>query len=160
MALPLASRWYPPQYQGLAMGIAGAGNSGTALATFFGPALAEALGWHAVFGLALIPMLADASACSRCWRRTAPTSRPRSRSADYGSACLRQRDTWWFCLFYSVTFGGFVGLASFLNDLLPRPVRSDARWSAGYFTTLCVISGSFLRPVGGYLADRFGGFAC
>ena len=37
VALPLASRWYPPQYQGLAMGIAGAGNSGTALATFFGP---------------------------------------------------------------------------------------------------------------------------
>ncbi len=28
---------------------------------------------------------------------------------------LRRRDTWWFCLFYSITFGGFVGLASFLN---------------------------------------------
>ena len=42
-ALPLASRWYPPQYQGLAMGIAGAGNSGTALATFFGPRLAVVL---------------------------------------------------------------------------------------------------------------------
>ena len=57
-ALPLASRWYPPQFQGLAMGIAGAGNSGTALATFFGPRLALVWGWHAVFGLALIPLLA------------------------------------------------------------------------------------------------------
>src|SRR5690554_1506271 len=56
VALPLASLWYPPQYQGLAMGIAGAGNSGTALATFFGPKLAEVYGWHAVFGLALIPL--------------------------------------------------------------------------------------------------------
>src|SRR5207248_8242833 len=55
-ALPLASRWYPPQYQGMAMGIAGAGNSGTALATFFGPMLAKSLGWHAVFGLALLPL--------------------------------------------------------------------------------------------------------
>src|SRR6516165_11858462 len=45
-ALPLASRWYPPQYQGMAMGIAGAGNSGTALATLFAPILAQALGWH------------------------------------------------------------------------------------------------------------------
>src|SRR5207237_10252952 len=54
-ALPLASRWYPPQYQGLAMGIAGAGNSGTALATLFGPMLAKSLGWHAVFGGALVP---------------------------------------------------------------------------------------------------------
>ena len=58
VALPLASRWFPPQHQGLAMGIAGAGNSGTALATFFGPMLAIWLGWHAVFGLALIPLAA------------------------------------------------------------------------------------------------------
>ena len=55
-ALPLASRWYPPRYQGLALGIAGAGNSGTALATLFAPRLAEWCGWHNVFGLALIPM--------------------------------------------------------------------------------------------------------
>ena len=57
-ALPLASRWYPPRYQGLAMGIAGAGNSGTALATLFGPRLAQVWGWHAVFGLAIVPLLA------------------------------------------------------------------------------------------------------
>src|SRR5260370_15103027 len=54
-ALPLASRWYPPQYQGMAMGIAGAGNSGTALATFFGPRLAEWLGWAPVFAPAPLP---------------------------------------------------------------------------------------------------------
>ncbi|KJE26913.1 major Facilitator Superfamily protein [Geobacillus kaustophilus] len=52
VALPLASRWYPKEYQGLAMGIAGAGNSGTVLATLFGPRLAEAYGWNAVFGAA------------------------------------------------------------------------------------------------------------
>src|SRR5687768_14228490 len=56
-ALPLASRWYPREYQGLALGIAGAGNSGTALATFFAPRLAEVVGWQAIFGLALIPLL-------------------------------------------------------------------------------------------------------
>src|SRR5205807_4349828 len=55
-ALPLASRWYPPEYQGMAMGIAGAGNSGTALATLFAPMLAQALGWHAVFAVALVPL--------------------------------------------------------------------------------------------------------
>ncbi len=49
-ALPLASRWYPPQYQGLAMGIAGAGNSGTILATLFANRIAEHYGsWHVVF---------------------------------------------------------------------------------------------------------------
>src|SRR5215469_15126540 len=57
VALPLASRWYPPKYQGLALGLAGAGNSGTILATFFAPRLAETLGWHAVFGLAILPLI-------------------------------------------------------------------------------------------------------
>ena len=49
VALPLAGRWYPPEHQGLAMGIAGAGNSGTLIATLFGPRIAQHYGWHAVF---------------------------------------------------------------------------------------------------------------
>src|SRR5579871_5504177 len=58
VALPLASRWYPPRYQGVALGIAGAGNSGTVLAALFAPSLAAAFGWINVFGLALIPLFA------------------------------------------------------------------------------------------------------
>ncbi len=54
--VPLASAWYPPEHQGLAMGIAGAGNSGTILATLFAPRLAQAIGWRSVFGLAMIPV--------------------------------------------------------------------------------------------------------
>ena len=54
ISLPLASRWYPPEHQGLAMGIAGAGNSGTVITTLAAPRLAEAYGWQAVFGLALV----------------------------------------------------------------------------------------------------------
>ena len=45
VALPLASRWYPPTHQGLAMGIAGAGNSGTVISALVAPRLAEAIGW-------------------------------------------------------------------------------------------------------------------
>src|SRR6202007_1122407 len=56
IALPLASRWYPPEYQGLALGIAGAGNSGTALAALFAPSLAKAFGWGNVIGLAALPL--------------------------------------------------------------------------------------------------------
>jgi NNP family nitrate/nitrite transporter-like MFS transporter len=158
-ALPLASRWYPPQYQGLAMGIAGAGNSGTALATFFGPILARWLGWHAVFGLALVPLLLTLIVFAFL-AKDSPTQPPPKSLRDYG-AVLRYADTWWFCLLYSVTFGGFVGLASFLtiffkDQYFPEDVNTGQIY-AGYFTTACVISGSFLRPVGGYLADRFGG---
>jgi NNP family nitrate/nitrite transporter-like MFS transporter len=153
-ALPLASRWYPPQYQGLAMGIAGAGNSGTAFATLLAPWLAEEWGWHTVFGLALIPVLITLAVFTILAKDSPNQPAPKSLS-DY-AAVLSLRDTWWFCLFYSVTFGGFVGLASFLNIFFHdqyglTPVQ------AGVFATFCVIAGSFLRPLGGYLADRFGG---
>jgi NNP family nitrate/nitrite transporter-like MFS transporter len=154
VALPLASRWYPPQYQGIALGIAGAGNSGTALATLFGPMLAAWLGWHEVFALSLIPICLTLL-LFLCVARDSPTHPAPKSLADYGKV-LGLRDTWWFCLFYSVTFGGFVGLAVFLNSFFFLQYELD-KVKAGYFATACVIAGSFLRPVGGYLADRVGG---
>jgi NNP family nitrate/nitrite transporter-like MFS transporter len=164
VALPLASRWYPKEYQGLAMGIAGAGNSGTALATFFAPRIAEAVGWHAVLGLALIPMIL-ALAVFATLAKDSPTQPPPQHLSDYAGV-LRQRDCWWFCFFYSITFGGFVGLASFLNIFFFSQYGLS-KVEAGTIATLCVIAGSFLRPIGGYLSDRFGGirmltglFAC
>jgi NNP family nitrate/nitrite transporter-like MFS transporter len=153
-ALPLASRWYPPRLQGLAMGIVGAGNSGTALATFVGPRLAVAWGWHAVFGLAIIPLLLTLAFYAIFAKDSPnqPAPRPLAAYADV----LKLGDTWWFCLFYSITFGGFVGLASFLN-LFFLSQYGLSNVGAGNFATLCVIAGSVLRPLGGHLADRFGG---
>ena len=153
-ALPLASRWYPPEYQGIAMGIAGAGNSGTALATLFGPILAQSVGWHAVFGLALIPVIFTLFTFVLLAKDSASQPAPKPLTAY--AAVLRHADTWWFCMFYSVTFGGFVGLAVFLNSFFYLQYGLEGV-QAGYFATVCVIAGSFLRPVGGYLADRFGG---
>jgi NNP family nitrate/nitrite transporter-like MFS transporter len=153
-ALPLAGRWYPPRYQGLAMGIAGAGNSGTALATFFGPRLAAAWGWHAVFGLALVPLLA-VMAFFWAFAKDSP-DRPEPRAPSAYADLLKLGDTWWFCLLYSITFGGFVGLASYLNIFFLGQY-GVSKVEAANFATLCVIAGSALRPVGGHLADRFGG---
>ena len=154
VALPLASRWYPPQFQGLVMGIAGAGNSGTALATLFVPMLSKAYGWHAAFGIALVPLALTAVAF---WilAKDAPTQPPPKPLKDYGRA-LVQLDAWWFCFFYFITFGGFVGLASALNAFFTDQFALDPV-HAGYFTTACVIAGSFVRPIGGHLADRVGG---
>ncbi len=154
VALPLASRWYPPQHQGAALGIAGAGNSGTVLAALFAPTLANMYGWNNVFGLALIP-LALVFVVYLVFAKDAPECPPSKSLAEYLQV-LRDKDAWWFMFFYSVTFGGFVGLASsltiYFNDQYGlSPV------TAGYFTAACVFAGSLVRPIGGAVADRVGG---
>jgi NNP family nitrate/nitrite transporter-like MFS transporter len=85
---------------------------------------------------------------------SAPDVRP-SRFKDY-TAVLAQADAWWFCLLYFVTFGGFVGLSSFLNTFFVD--QYDAPKAAvGLWTWPFIIAGSLLRPIGGALADRLGG---
>lgn len=154
VALPLAGRWYPPEHQGLAMGIAGAGNSGTLLATLFAPRLAEKVGWQGVFGIAIFP-LAIAFLVFLFAAKDSPREDARAGSSDY-LRVIREPDALWFCLIYSVTFGGFVGLASFLS-LFFRDQYGVSRVQSGDLTTVCLLAGSFIRPVGGYLADRLGG---
>jgi NNP family nitrate/nitrite transporter-like MFS transporter len=154
VALPLASRWYPPQHQGTALGIAGAGNSGTVLAALFAPGLAAAFGWNNVFGLALIP-LAIVFVLYLVLARDSPDCPPAKPLADY-LKILRDRDAWWFMFFYSVTFGGFVGLASSLTIYF-NDQYGLAPVTAGYFTAACVFAGSLVRPIGGMVADRVGG---
>src|SRR6188508_2797851 len=102
VALPLASRWYPPEYQGLAMGIAGAGNSGTLLATLFAPRLAERFGWAATMGLAMVPVMA-VFALFVLVAMDSPQPRPRTTFADYGQM-LGESDTLWLSFLYSMTF--------------------------------------------------------
>lgn len=154
-ALPLASRWYPPQYQGLAMGIAGAGNSGTVLTTLFANRIAQHFGgWETVFGLALIPIVIVFITFSLL-AKDSPNQPGSKKLSDY-TAVLRQKDTWMFCILYAVTFGGFVGMANYLTIFFNTQYGLSAVRAAD-FTTICVIAGSFFRPIGGWLADRIGG---
>ena len=154
VALPLASRWYPPEYQGIAMGIAGAGNSGTVFAALFAPTLAIMFGWNNVLGLVCLPLIV-ALIVYIALAKNAPGTPPSKSLAEY-AAVLKGGDAWWFMFFYSVTFGGFSGLASSL------PVYFNAQYGlppvmAGYFAAACVFAGSLVRPVGGAVADRIGG---
>jgi MFS transporter, NNP family, nitrate/nitrite transporter len=154
VALPLASRWYPPQYQGTALGIAGAGNSGTAIAALIAPALAIAFGWRNVLGLAVIPLLV-ALVVYVVFAKDSPNNPPPKPIGAY-FAPLANKDAWWFMFFYAVSFGGFSGLASsltiyFNDEFGVTPVM------AGYLTAACVFAGSLVRPFGGALADRIGG---
>jgi NNP family nitrate/nitrite transporter-like MFS transporter len=154
VALPLASRWYPAERQGLVMGIAAAGNSGTVIANLLAPRLANEFGWHNVLGLAMLP-LALVLVAFVLMARDAP--RPAAgRDALPVRLVLKQADLWWFCLLYSITFGGYVGLGSFFPLFLRDQYAVDPI-SAGYLTALVAFAGSIVRPLGGHLSDRFGG---
>jgi MFS transporter, NNP family, nitrate/nitrite transporter len=154
VALPQAGRWYPPNMQGVVMGLAGAGNIGVVLDSLLAPRIAEAFGWKSVFGLALIPavlVLIFYAVVSK----EAPGEVKKRKLSDYWTL-LKDQDAHWFCFYYTISFGGFVGLASsyvlyFKGEYGLAPVHG------GDFAALCTFVGAFLRPVGGATADHIGG---
>jgi MFS transporter, NNP family, nitrate/nitrite transporter len=153
VALSLGSGWYPPKYKGLAMGIAGAGNSGTVLAVLFAPPLAMKFGWQAVYGLAAICMLAPFLVMI-IFAKEPPDIEHQSFRQHV--SCLFEKDGWAFSLIYVVTFGGFIGLASFLPTYFYDQFKVT-KVEAGQLTMLAALMGSAVRVVGGYVSDRVGG---
>jgi NNP family nitrate/nitrite transporter-like MFS transporter len=154
VALPQCGRWYPPHMQGTVMGLAGAGNIGVVIDSLLAPRLAKAYGWNAVFGFAMIPAILALLAYV-IYSKEAPVKVKPKTLGDYGTL-LRDKDTHWFCFFYTVTFGGFSGLAyslvMYFGDVYSLP-----KVSAGDFAAGCIAIGALARPIGGTLADRFGG---
>lgn len=153
VALSLGSGWFPPKYKGLAMGIAGAGNSGTVLAVLFAPPLATAYGWQAVYGLAALSMLLPLAVM--WFAAKEPPDREHQTFRSH-VACLFEKDGWAFSLIYIVTFGGFIGLASFLPTYFYDQFKVT-KIEAGQLTMLATLMGSAVRVLGGYISDRIGG---
>ena len=153
VALSLGSGWFPPKYKGLAMGIAGAGNSGTVLAVLFAPPLATKFGWQTVYGLAactmVLPMLV-------MWFAAKEPPDVEHQTFREHISCLFEKDGWAFSLIYVVTFGGFIGLSSFLPTYFYDQFKVT-KVEAGQLTMLATVKGSGVRVVGGYISDRIGG---
>ncbi len=153
VALSLGSGWFPPKYKGLAMGIAGAGNSGTVLAMLFAPPLAVKYGWQTVYGFAaffmLIPILVMIIFAKE------PPDREHQSLKEHLS-CLFEKDGWTFNLIYIITFGGFIGLSNFLPTYYFDQF-GVTKVQAGQLTMLAALMGSAVRVVGGAVSDRWGG---
>jgi MFS transporter, NNP family, nitrate/nitrite transporter len=152
---PFASRWFPPEKQGVALGIYGVGNIGLSAAVFFGPTLARAFGWENVFrGLAALLVV-----WSLLFALFARNPAVRARSSSLGAivaVLARERLSWVLSGFYFLTFGGFVAFSIYLPSLLKDQfglTTADAGLRAGGFVVLATL----LRPVGGWLADKIGG---
>jgi NNP family nitrate/nitrite transporter-like MFS transporter len=155
VGVALVSDWYPPERQGFALGIYGAGNIGQSLAAFMAPLVVTALGSQA-WGFWVFALLAA------CWlglfvllARDAPRVGP-PKALVTTLAPLREKMSWVLSLYYFLTFGGFVAMAIYLPIFLTEMFEltpADAGFRAAGFTVLA----TGLRPVGGMLADRIGG---
>ena len=154
VALSLGSGSFPPKHKGLAMGLVGAGNVGTAVSVLIAPPLAQAFGWTTVYGIAavaiLVPMIVMIIFAQE------PPDLDKHASFKDHIACLFEKDGWAFSLIYAVTFGGFIGLATFLPTYYYDQF-SVSKVQAGQLTMLAAFMGAALRVVGGWISDRMGG---
>jgi NNP family nitrate/nitrite transporter-like MFS transporter len=154
VALSLGAGSFPPQHKGLAMGLVGAGNVGTAVSVLVAPPLALWLGWQAVYGVAacaiLVPM-----AVMVIFAKEPQDLNPHATMREH-VACLFEKDGWVFSLIYAVTFGVFIGLTSFLPSYYFDQF-GVSKVQAGQLTMLAAFMGATLRVVGGWISDRWGG---
>ncbi|KQX23118.1 MFS transporter [Variovorax sp. Root434] len=154
VALSLGSGWFPPQHKGLAMGLVGAGNVGTAVSVLVAPPLALWLGWQAVYGVAAVAILVP-MVVMVVFAKEPPDVNAHSSFREH-IACLFEKDGWVFSLIYGVTFGGFIGLTTFLPSYYYDQF-GVSKVQAGQLTMLAAFMGAAVRIVGGWISDRWGG---
>ena len=150
------SRWFPPEKQGAALGVYGMGNIGQSIAVFGAPVLAAQLGdWRTVFFIF--------AAVSLLWgvvfyftAKQSPTAVRPKTLAESLAPLKSSKVAWILSLFYFLTFGGFVALALYMPTLL-REIFALTPTDAGARTAGFVVLATLMRPIGGILADKFGG---
>ena len=154
VAMSLGSGSFPPQHKGLAMGLVGAGNVGTAISVAVAPPLAQMLGWQTVYGIAAVAVMIPMFVMIAFARE--PDDIDAHAALREHVACLFEKDGWAFSLIYVVTFGGFIGLTSFLPTYYYDQF-GVSKVEAGQLTMLAAFMGAVLRVFGGWIADHWGG---
>ena len=154
IGVPFVNRWYPPERQGTALGIYGAGMGGTVLAGLTAPRIADAASVSAVFfvaaGLSVLVLVIWIALA-----RDAPGPTRPASMRDPISVLGTGTRAWALVLFYFLAFGGFVAMYLYLPKLLTGIhdlSKTDAGARAAGFALLAVIG----RPLGGVVADRVG----
>jgi len=155
IGIAFASKWFPPQKQGLALGIYGAGNIGQSFALFGVPLLAGVWGWQTTYRIfGAIALLWGV--VFLLFARNAPVkAQPKSFGAMV-KVLMSEPLSWLLSLFYFVTFGGFVALSIGLPKLL-QEIFHLTKEDAGLRVAGFVVRATAMRPIGGWLSGRFGG---
>ena len=156
---PYVARWFPKSRQGFAMGVFGAGNSGSALTKFVAPALIVAAGgsWTIVPQVYSVAMLVTALIF---WQFSA--TNPAHNIATTASfsqqlSMLEDPRVWRYCQYYSVVFGGYVALALWMTKYYVGEYGFSLS-SAAFLAACFSLPGGVLRAIGGWISDKYGAY--
>jgi NNP family nitrate/nitrite transporter-like MFS transporter len=154
VGVAFVSGWYPPEKQGFALGVYGAGNVGQSLAAFGAPLLFAYAGFRNTFW-SFAALLAVWCVLFIVFAKDAPrTTAPKSFMQMVRP--LSEKMSWVLSFFYFLTFGGFVAMSIYLPMFLTELFKITPQ-DAGFRTAGFVLLATFMRPVGGWLSDRVGG---
>ncbi|MDO4233070.1 MAG: nitrate/nitrite transporter [Lautropia sp.] len=156
---PYVARWFPRDKQGLAMGVFGAGNSGSAMTKFVAPALiaAAAGSWTIVPQVYSAIMLATAIIFWVFSRSDPGHINTSAVSMKAQLEVLKDPRVWRYCQYYSVVFGGYVALALWMTKYYIGEYGFDMKLAA-LLAACFSLPGGVLRAIGGWMSDRFGAY--
>ena len=158
IGVPFVASWFPPERQGWAVGIYGIGTAGTAASAFAMPALFNGPG-RATAGVIYAIALAAFAVVWLLLARNAHVDGERPEAMPLRRVLRLGPSLWQLALFYFVTFGGFVAMSIYLPKLLKDwfdySLTDAGLRTAGFVVMAAVVA----RPIGGWLSDRFGGYA-
>lgn len=152
---PYVARWFPKNRQGFAMGVYGAGNSGAAVNKFVAPALVVAFGWAMVpqvyaavmLGMAILFWMFSASDPSHLVSSNI--------SFKDQLKALKDPKVLRYCQYYSIVFGGYVGLSLWMVQYYVGEFGLEIR-TAALLAACFSLPGGVLRAIGGWLSDKYG----
>ncbi|MEN1987182.1 MULTISPECIES: nitrate/nitrite transporter [Paenibacillus] len=148
-------KYYPKERHGFVNGIYGIGNLGTALSAFGAPLVADKFGWSTtvlLYSILLVVMAALNFALGD--KKETRVNVPLMQQL---KAVSRNNKLWLLCLFYFLTFGSFVAFTVYLPNFLVSHFQMD-KVDAGVRTAGFILLATIMRPVGGWLGDRFNPF--
>jgi NNP family nitrate/nitrite transporter-like MFS transporter len=157
VGIPFVARHFPPERQGFALGVYGAGNIGTAIAAWGAPQIAGIWSIPAVFvAFALLQLLMAGAFWLLARDAPRPADAPRPTFAQSFALIRSERRIWLLSLFYFLTFGGFVAFSIYLPKML-IDLYAISPQEAGNRVFIFVLLATIGRPLGGWLADKWGG---
>jgi NNP family nitrate/nitrite transporter-like MFS transporter len=155
VGVPFVNAWFPPERRGLAIGVFGAGMGGTAISALTTVKLFNDLGSKAPFLITAAVLAAYAVAAFLILRDAPGRSAPTTSLVTRLAANARLSITWQACLLYAVAFGGYVAFSVYLPAYLKTAYALEPADAANRMAGFVVVA-VIMRPVGGWLSDRFG----